>query len=147
DVDHSRSAEVFGRTPGNFVIQSPRRQEPRKGVDFRFGSFTSFLPSRQVRFAPRADIRPMPAFMSVRPTARPKINLLKSRRSARAGCSTVSDSTRAAWYPSLYAPRAGGAYDGHHRTAGIAGRTLFFSSRRRHTRLVSDWSSDVCSSD
>src|SRR5258706_14952609 len=24
---------------------------------------------------------------------------------------------------------------------------LFFSSRRRHTRLVSDWSSDVCSSD
>src|SRR5262249_57285605 len=29
------------------------------------------------------------------------------------------------------------------------GRLLmfFFSSRRRHTRLVSDWSSDVCSSD
>src|SRR5438046_8128790 len=26
-------------------------------------------------------------------------------------------------------------------------RPLFFSSRRRHTRLVSDWSSDVCSSD
>src|SRR5258706_356943 len=24
---------------------------------------------------------------------------------------------------------------------------LFISSRRRHTRLVSDWSSDVCSSD
>src|SRR5258706_3562900 len=24
---------------------------------------------------------------------------------------------------------------------------LFFPSRRRHTRLVSDWSSDVCSSD
>src|SRR3989339_1634112 len=24
---------------------------------------------------------------------------------------------------------------------------LFFQSRRRHTRLVSDWSSDVCSSD
>src|SRR4029450_59661 len=24
---------------------------------------------------------------------------------------------------------------------------LFFSSRRRHTRFVSDWSSDVCSSD
>src|SRR5262249_58132650 len=32
----------------------------------------------------------------------------------------------------------GGRYvDGH----------FFFSSRRRHTRLVSDWSSDVCSSD
>src|SRR5262249_59588617 len=28
-----------------------------------------------------------------------------------------------------------------------AGRLFFFSSRRRHTRLVSDWSSDVCSSD
>src|SRR5258706_9167526 len=26
-------------------------------------------------------------------------------------------------------------------------RPYFFSSRRRHTRLVSDWSSDVCSSD
>ena len=26
------------------------------------------------------------------------------------------------WYPSLYAPRTGGAYDSHHRTAGIAGR-------------------------
>src|SRR5829696_195851 len=28
-----------------------------------------------------------------------------------------------------------------------AGFLFFFSSRRRHTRLVSDWSSDVCSSD
>src|SRR5262249_57994198 len=27
------------------------------------------------------------------------------------------------------------------------GIRFFFSSRRRHTRLVSDWSSDVCSSD
>src|SRR5262249_56623915 len=27
------------------------------------------------------------------------------------------------------------------------GVVFFFSSRRRHTRLVSDWSSDVCSSD
>ena len=27
------------------------------------------------------------------------------------------------WYPSFYAPRTGGAYDGHHRTAGVAGRT------------------------
>ena len=26
-------------------------------------------------------------------------------------------------------------------------RSVFFTSRRRHTRLVSDWSSDVCSSD
>src|ERR1019366_6762241 len=30
---------------------------------------------------------------------------------------------------------------------GAAILFLFFSSRRRHTRLVSDWSSDVCSSD
>src|SRR5256885_3889522 len=28
-----------------------------------------------------------------------------------------------------------------------AGRLFFFSSRRRHTRLQGDWSSDVCSSD
>src|SRR5437016_6586849 len=34
------------------------------------------------------------------------------------------------------------------RIVEIAGQTgVFFSSRRRHTRLVSDWSSDVCSSD
>ena len=30
---------------------------------------------------------------------------------------------------------------------GVACYNFFFSSRRRHTRLVSDWSSDVCSSD
>src|SRR5258706_715051 len=30
---------------------------------------------------------------------------------------------------------------------GFESVVLFFSSRRRHTRLVSDWSSDVCSSD
>src|SRR5262249_58195025 len=29
----------------------------------------------------------------------------------------------------------------------VVERVFFFSSRRRHTRLVSDWSSDVCSSD
>src|SRR5256885_5135551 len=35
-------------------------------------------------------------------------------------------------------------------TEGILGRIaahFFFSSRRRHTRLQGDWSSDVCSSD
>ena len=31
------------------------------------------------------------------------------------------DCTLKAWYPSLYAPRAGGAYDSHRRTAGTAG--------------------------
>src|SRR5262249_59304197 len=30
---------------------------------------------------------------------------------------------------------------------GVYTSFFFFSSRRRHTRLVSDWSSDVCSSD
>src|SRR5215218_10258060 len=32
------------------------------------GSFTSVPPSRRVRFARRVDIRPMPAFMSARPS-------------------------------------------------------------------------------
>src|SRR5262249_56408972 len=32
-------------------------------------------------------------------------------------------------------------------SCGVSTRFFFFSSRRRHTRLVSDWSSDVCSSD
>src|ERR1035441_10716812 len=32
-------------------------------------------------------------------------------------------------------------------TAGEILNLLFFSSRRRHTRCLSDWSSDVCSSD
>src|SRR5437016_9291853 len=33
------------------------------------------------------------------------------------------------------------------QVAFLADIVFFFSSRRRHTRLVSDWSSDVCSSD
>src|SRR5262249_56653210 len=32
-------------------------------------------------------------------------------------------------------------------TVGVCVWSFFFASRRRHTRLVSDWSSDVCSSD
>src|SRR5258706_4979117 len=32
-------------------------------------------------------------------------------------------------------------------STGAGSGAFFFSSRRRHTRLVSDWSSDVCSSD
>src|SRR6516165_12280529 len=97
--------------------------QPLSRGEVRCGSFTSLPPYPRVRFTRRVDIRPMPAFMSARPTARPKINLLKSRRSASAGCRAVRDSTLVAWYPSFYAPRTGGAYDGHHRTAGIAGRT------------------------
>src|SRR5262249_4030194 len=65
--------------------------------EVRWGSFTSLPPYPRVRFTRRADIGPMPAFMSTRPTARPKINLLKSRRSARARCLAVRDSTLMAW--------------------------------------------------
>src|SRR5262249_5465034 len=36
------------------------------------------------------------------------------------------DCTLVTWYRSVYAPRTGGAYDSHHRTAGIAGRTAFY---------------------
>src|SRR6516164_2761662 len=41
------------------------------------------------------------------------------------------DCTLVAWYRSPYAPRAGGAYDSHHRTAGIAGRTWPHLAARR----------------
>src|SRR5215472_17623282 len=33
------------------------------------------------------------------------------------------DCTLVSWYRSVCAPRTGGAYDSHHRTTGIAGRT------------------------
>src|SRR5205814_8752211 len=33
------------------------------------------------------------------------------------------------------------------RCVGLVFVVFFFSSRRRHTRCLSDWSSDVCSSD
>src|SRR5437764_2096176 len=34
------------------------------------------------------------------------------------------------------------------RDTSVTGvQTFFFSSRRRHTRYIGDWSSDVCSSD
>src|SRR5262245_42144491 len=36
---------------------------------------------------------------------------------------SLEDCTLVTWYRSLYAPRTGGAYDSHHRTAGIAGCT------------------------
>src|SRR5260221_7261118 len=35
----------------------------------------------------------------------------------------------------------------HHCVTGVQTCGLFFSSRRRHTRSLCDWSSDVCSSD
>src|ERR1039458_10529658 len=39
------------------------------------------------------------------------------------------------------------AYDGYSGTLLFCFFVFFFSSRRRHTRCLSDWSSDVCSSD
>src|SRR5262249_61822515 len=41
------------------------------------------------------------------------------------------DGTLVAWYRFLYAPRTGGAYDSHHRTAGIVGR-----ARRRGSSVA-----------
>src|SRR6266571_7431388 len=40
-------------------------------------------------------------------------------------------------------------WQAYKRTKEVRGSTVlfFFSSRRRHTRLTCDWSSDVCSSD
>src|SRR5256885_1407932 len=38
-------------------------------------------------------------------------------------------------------------FSGDMDTPLVVGPTFFFSSRRRHTRLQGDWSSDVCSSD
>src|SRR5205814_6440644 len=35
----------------------------------------------------------------------------------------------------------------HHDIYNHTQHTLFFSRRRRHTKCISDWSSDVCSSD
>src|SRR5260221_7645158 len=35
----------------------------------------------------------------------------------------------------------------YHCVTGVQTCVLFFSSRRRHTRSLCDWSSDVCSSD
>src|SRR5437879_8622747 len=34
-----------------------------------------------------------------------------------------------------------------HRISKLIQSLFFFSSRRRHTRYIGDWSSDVCSSD
>src|SRR5262249_60989965 len=54
-----------------------------------------------------------------------------AQRWSIAATGAVRDSTLAACYRPLHAPRTGGAYDGHHRTAGIAGRT-----RRRGSRVA-----------
>src|SRR5256885_12110382 len=48
------------------------------------------------------------------------------------------------WAHYLYTERELGAYFEPRRRISSG---FFFSSRRRHTRLQGDWSSDVCSSD
>src|SRR5256885_1438360 len=68
--------------------------------------------------------------------------------------------SQAGCYQSVCVPKYGTANGRTHFHAGHFMRTLptgsvdpnfgrwfFFSSRRRHTRLQGDWSSDVCSSD
>src|SRR5262249_54209326 len=96
----------------------------RTSRNFRFGSFTSFLPSRRVRFAPRADIRAgrialrenrarqhHPAGPGGSEAARPKINLSKSSRRLRAKRRSV-----AACCPACAAPSPGGALLGTARS-------------------------------
>src|SRR5256885_7340424 len=46
-----------------------------------------------------------------------------------------------------YVLRRVGDYDSVRGDVEDGGSLFFFSSRRRHTRLQGDWSSDVCSSD
>src|SRR5204863_7572015 len=45
------------------------------------------------------------------------------------------------------APGRSACPPGHSGSAATGARSFFFSSRRRHTRSLRDWSSDVCSSD
>src|SRR6516165_6094656 len=59
---------TFGSIPeGHNHVRTCGVQDLRP-AEVRCGSFTTFPPSRRVRFAPRADIRPMPAFMRARPS-------------------------------------------------------------------------------
>src|SRR5215831_9335916 len=70
-----------------------------------------------------------------------KLSESKTLRSGR----MLRDSTLVAWYRSLYAPRTGGAYDSHHRTAGIAGRRRRgrVAARGARTAAASDAGSRV----
>src|SRR5262249_28992511 len=76
--------------------------------------------------------RSLPLAVILGPRARPRHDgFVLHAWLHRAGCCAVRDSALVAWYPSPYAPRTGGAYDSHHRTAGIAGCTW-----RRGSRLA-----------
>src|SRR5947199_1744196 len=50
-------------------------------------------------------------------------------------------------YTYLLHATTGARIDARIRVSGYPCFFFFFSSRRRHTRCLSDWSSDVCSSD
>src|SRR5262249_15790176 len=54
---------------GDDITPGPAALRDFVAAGDRLGSFSSFPPSPCVRFAPRADIRPMPAFMSTHPNA------------------------------------------------------------------------------
>src|SRR5262245_49511723 len=68
DIETDRANLAHGRLPssGSFRRNHPMALDAA-GWAPSTASFTSFPPSRRVRFAPRAD-RPMPAFMSARPS-------------------------------------------------------------------------------
>jgi len=71
-----------------------------------------------------ASMRRTRAHPAASPPASPAIERKKSRRKVAANKASHpaflerGDGMLAAWYRSLYAPRAGGAYDSHHRTGG-----------------------------
>src|SRR6516225_8956020 len=81
--------------------------------------------------ADAADRLDIPVLRCWRSPSVPRWRAVAACAGVRPGCRAVRDSTHAAWYPPPYAPRAGGAYDSHHRTAGVAGRT-----RRRGGRVA-----------
>src|SRR5256886_4378856 len=60
---------------------------------------------------------------------------------------TTNHSTEEPSEPKKNFEIAGSGNGSVEETAFKAGRSFFFSSRRRHTRFDCDWSSDVCSSD
>src|SRR5258705_10803592 len=68
-------------------------------------------------------------------------NLEDARRSFERALALHKDDYLARLYLGLTLARAGD------RSAALKQIAFFFKSRRRHTRCLSDWSSDVCSSD
>src|SRR5262249_8819483 len=69
------------------------------------GAKQTTLESKPERAPGGAPLRPVPGVRPLSP-----------------GAALLGDSTLVACYRSIYAPRAGGAYDSHHWTAGIVGR-------------------------